>query len=163
MTLSSLGVSSDHVGFAFGRFDLVVPAIPGSPVYRQAHSAEIKTNKKFLLYRWEKSHPPLLPNRSKDEWLVGEETRAALLKAPVGVDPNKPPSFGWQFNNNEKFEEDASIICNNQPELPCSITVSLSSEERLSFCQGRYESTGLISMGRQVISVYFNDPFTILH
>ena len=51
VTLSSLGVSSDHVGFAFGRFDLEVPAIPGFPVYRQAHSKEIKTNKEFLLFR----------------------------------------------------------------------------------------------------------------
>ena len=87
------------------------------------------------------------------------------MKAPVGVDPNKPPSFGWQFNNKGKFEEDASIICNNQPEVPCIITVSLSGKgkEGLSFCGGRYESTGLISMGRKVIRVYFNDPFTILH
>ena len=51
MTLSSLGVSGDHVGQAFGRFDLVVPAIPGSQVYRQAHSKEIHPNMKVLLNR----------------------------------------------------------------------------------------------------------------
>ena len=49
--LSSLGVSSENVGQAFGRFDLAVPAIPGSPVYKQAHSKKIQTSREFLLYR----------------------------------------------------------------------------------------------------------------
>ena len=104
--------------------------------------------------------------RSGDEWLVGEEDKDALLKASVVVDINQPPSTGWKFSNNGKFEEDESLICTNQPELPCcSITVSLSGEtkEREWYYEGKYESTGLISMGRQVIRVYFNDPFTILH
>ena len=50
LVLSSLGASR-HVGQAFGRFDLVVPAIPGSQVYRQAHSKEIHPNMKVLLNR----------------------------------------------------------------------------------------------------------------
>ena len=54
-----MGESSSHVGQAFGRFDFV----PGqekesSPVYRQAHSKEIPTEKEFMLYRWEKPPPP---------------------------------------------------------------------------------------------------------
>ena len=98
--------------------------------------------------------------RSNDNWIVGEvwgEKMVALLKAPVSVDPNQPPSTGWQFNNNGKFEKDESLICTNQAELPCSsITVSLSGEtkEREWYCEGKYESTGLISMGREVNSGY---------
>ena len=50
--LSSLGDSSNHVGQAFGRFDLLPgEEKEGSPVYRQAHSEEIPTKKEFLLYR----------------------------------------------------------------------------------------------------------------
>ena len=52
MMLSSLGVSSNHVGQVFGRFDLVPGEEKmGSPVYRLAHSKEIPTEKGFLLYR----------------------------------------------------------------------------------------------------------------
>ena len=62
MMLSSVGSSGNHVGQAFGRFDLVPgEEKEGSPVYRQAHSKEIKTEKKsdqeiptkidFLMYR----------------------------------------------------------------------------------------------------------------
>ena len=50
--LSSVGESSSHVGEAFGRFDLLPGEEKcGSPVYRQAHSKEIPTEKEFLLYR----------------------------------------------------------------------------------------------------------------
>ena len=52
MMLSSLGVSSNHVGQTFGRFDLVPgKEKEGCPVYRQTHSKEIPTEKEFLLYR----------------------------------------------------------------------------------------------------------------
>ena len=62
MLLSSLGISSNYVGQAFGRFDLVPgKEKEGSAVYRQAHSKEIftkghyfkeiPTKKEFLLYR----------------------------------------------------------------------------------------------------------------
>ena len=148
-----------------------------------------------------KPHPSLhqLPNRSSDEWLIGEAKKDALLKAPVGVDPNKPPSTGWRgeilvcpswasepprppgpprplgslgppeppgpprssgpprpprFYSNGKYEEDANITCTNQSESPCWILrVSLSGQAKkeCSSCAGMYESTGLISMGRQVI------------
>ena len=51
LVLSSLGASR-HVGQAFGRFDLVPGCEKGgSPVYRQAHSKEIPTEKIFQLYR----------------------------------------------------------------------------------------------------------------
>ena len=102
-------------------------------------------------------HPYHLPhNRSGNEWLAGEAKRAALLKAPVGVDPNQPPTTGWKFYiyKDRKYEEDVSLICSSQPESPCcSITVSLSgaAKEERSWCGGEYKSNGLISMGRQVI------------
>ena len=108
--------------------------------------------------------PSLNLIRSGDYWLVGEEEKDALLKAPVGVDPNKPPCTGWQFYINGEFLEDKSFTCSNQPESPCcSITVNLSgaAEEDVSFCEGKYESTGLISMGREVNSGY-DQFFSIL-
>ena len=47
MMLSSVGSGRNHVGHAFGRFELVPgEEREGSPVYRQAHSKEIKTEKK---------------------------------------------------------------------------------------------------------------------
>ena len=99
--------------------------------------------------------PSIYIIRSGDDWLVGEEEKDALLKAPVRVDPNQPTRTGWQFFNKRKFKEDESLTCSNQPESPCcSITVSLSGEakESKSWCEGKYESTGLISMGREVNS-----------
>ena len=54
-----MGESSRHVGQAFGRFDLV-PGLEeaSSPVYRQAHSKEVKKERwekvlaeEYLLYR----------------------------------------------------------------------------------------------------------------
>ena len=101
--------------------------------------------------------PSIYIIRSGDEWLVGEEEKEALAKAPVAVDTHQPPRNGWQFYNKGKFEEDESLICSNQPESPCcSITVSLSGKAKRgpSFCEGMYESTGLISMGREVNSGY---------
>jgi len=156
VTLSSLGVSGDQVGQAFGRFDLVVPAIPGSQVYRQAHSKEIHFNKKVLLNRLKDDLDEDEDEDVLDEWLVWEEGAShPLLMAPVGVDPYLPPTTGWEFYNKEDDEEqeDKGIICSNQPELPCgSITVSLSgvTKEDRSWCAGKYESTSLISTGRQV-------------
>ena len=105
--------------------------------------------------------PPLhLPSRSGDDWLVGEEEKDALLKAPVKVDPNQPPTTGWQFYNNGNFKEDESISCTNQTESPCcSITVSLSGEAKETHDYDViYESTGLISMGRQVNQLISTQP-----
>ena len=124
-------------------------------------STDRRTPKRFQQRRsscctGEKSpSPSIYIIRSGDDWLVGEEEKDALLKAPVGVDPYKPPRNGWQFFNKGKFDEDESLICSTQPELPCcSITVSLSGEsltkEYKSFREGKYESTGLMSMGRPV-------------
>ena len=107
--------------------------------------------------------PSIFIIRSGDDWLVGEKEKDALLKAPVAVDSDQPPRNGWQFYNKGKFKADESLICSNQPELPCcSITVSLSGEAgRVSYCEGEYESTGLISMGREVNSG-FKQSFIIL-
>ena len=104
-----------------------------------------------------RTSPSIYIIRSGDEWLVVEEEKEALAKAPVGDDHNQPPRNGWQFHNKGKFEEDESLICSNQPESPCcSITVSFSEEakEDVGFCAGKYESTGLMSMGREVNSEY---------
>ena len=50
--LSSSGVSSNYVGQAYGRFDLVPgKEKEGSPVYRQGHSKEIPMKIEFQLYR----------------------------------------------------------------------------------------------------------------
>ena len=72
----------------------------------------------------------------------------------MAEDANKPSRTEWKFNNKGKFEEDENLICSDQLESPCcSITVSLSGEAKrsiVSFCAGKYESTGLISMGREV-------------
>ena len=99
---------------------------------------------------------PSILNRSGDEWLVADAKRDALLKAPVGVELNQPPTTGWRFHNKGNYEEDANITCSNQPESPCWILrVSLSGQAKkeCSWCAGMYVSTGLISMGRQVICI----------
>ena len=46
----------------------------------------------------------LLPFRSETHWLVSENEKAALFKAPVGLDPIQPPSTGWQFSKEVNFE-----------------------------------------------------------
>ena len=126
-------------------------------------STDRRTPKRFQRRRsscctGEKSPAPsIYIIRSGDDWLVGEEKRDALLKAPMGVDFNQPPRRGWLFHKKGKFKEDKSLICSYQPESPsCSITVSLSgeAEEEVFLCDGKYESTGLISMGREVNSGY---------
>ena len=99
--------------------------------------------------------PPLLPPRLESDWFVGEEKKVALLKAKVGGYPNQPPRTGWRFYNlnHDLYLEDESLTCTNDPGSLCRIvTVSLSGEAKgkMPQCEGRYESTGLISMGRQV-------------
>ena len=47
----------------------------------------------------------LLLFRSEAHWLVSEKEKAALLKAPVGLDPNQPPGTGWKFSKEVNFEE----------------------------------------------------------
>ena len=101
--------------------------------------------------------PSIFIIRSGDDWLVGKEEKDALLKAPVRIDPHLPPRTGWLFHNNGKFDEDASLICSKQPESNCcSVTVSLGGEAKREspWCKGKYESTCLISMGREVNSGY---------
>ena len=99
--------------------------------------------------------PPLLPPRLESEWFVGEENKIALMKAKVGGYPNQPPRTGWRFYNlnHDLYLEDESLTCTNDPGSLCRIvTVSLSGEAKgkMPQCEGMYESTGLISMGRQV-------------
>ena len=50
--LISLDVSRSQAGQAFGRFELVIGEEKGGcPVYIHAHSKEIPTKKKILLFR----------------------------------------------------------------------------------------------------------------
>ena len=55
-----------------------------------------------------------------------------------------------------EFEDDPSVLCTNQrEELCCKITVSLSKEAKkeVRWCAGVYESTNLLSMGREVVTI----------
>ena len=92
--------------------------------------------------------------RSKDEWLVEKKAYEASLKASVEADPLLPPTTGWLFHKGGgDYEEDPSTICtlpSSSP--PCCLTVTLSgaAKEAHGDCEGEYNTTGLISMGRPV-------------
>ena len=60
-----------------GRFEFV-PGVEreGSPVYRQAHSREVPTDKDFLLFRWEK---PLFFSSSADLAMSGWLSERGIL------------------------------------------------------------------------------------
>ena len=47
--------------------------------------------------------------RSGDDWLVGEKEKDVLLKAPVGLDPNQPPTTGWQVSKKVTIWEGADF------------------------------------------------------
>ena len=52
LEISSSGPSGECQGDTFGLYELVIgEEIEGSPVYRQAHSEEIPSRYKLLLYR----------------------------------------------------------------------------------------------------------------
>ena len=96
-----------------------------------------------------------LPSRLGDEWLVGTTGKQAYLRASVGGKEDQPPTAGWQFYNcsTDKFEEDGSLTCDNLlASAPCSLTLSLNegAKKVQGKCEGVYESTGLVSMGREV-------------
>ena len=110
----------------------------------------------------------LIPTRSGEDWLVsdGEYVKVGSsdyripLKAKVGSNPDQPPIFGWQFFNFDtyKCEKDSRLSCSAPTpasSLSCCLKVSLSgaAKEAQAKCEGEYKSTGLVSMGREVISV----------
>ena len=95
---------------------------------------------------------PLPCIRSKDKWLVEMEEYPTSLKANVGADPFLPPTTGWLFYR-EYLKEDPSLTCTlPSTSPPCCLTVTLSgaAKEAQGDCEGEYNSTGLISMGRKV-------------
>ena len=99
----------------------------------------------------------LLFPRSGNEWLVGEKGERARLKASVGGEPDQPPSTGWGFYNwdTEEYKADDTLNCQVYVSAsPCCLTVSLSgaAKEAQGQCEGEYNSTGLISSGKQVMS-----------
>ena len=152
---SSTGPAGDHQGDHLGRFELlIVEERDGSPVYQQAQSQEMPENNKVLLFRWENYHYSFHCIRSGDKWLVEREGIVASLKASVGANPFLPPATGWLFNRGrEGFEEDPSLTC-SMPSTspPCCLMVTLSgaAKEACGDCEGKYKSTGLTSMGKQV-------------
>ena len=70
-------------------------------------------------------------------------------------DPNKPPIAGWQFYNYDgELLDDETLTCRvASVSPPCRLTVSLngSAKEVQGQCGGEYKSTGLTSLGRQVL------------
>ena len=69
---------------------------------------------------------------------------------------NQPPSHGWKFykfDTGEWLADETIISQVSSP--PCCLTVSLSgaAKETQARCEGKYKSTGLVSMGREVIII----------
>ena len=93
--------------------------------------------------------------RSKDEWVV-EQNEYRFLKASAGDDPLHPPTSGWFFKNTDtrEFEEDKSLTCapSTIAAASCSLIVTLGGRaaEIHGQCQGVYNPTELVSMGRPV-------------
>ena len=115
--------------------------------------------------------PLHLSLRREGEWLVGAEGRSARLKAylkasVVEDEPDQPPSAGWKFFNfgTKEYDSDESLSCTeflNSP--PCHLTICLSgrAKEFHGECEGEYEPTKMISMGRTVM-IFFCDQYSPL-
>ena len=78
------------------------------------------------------------------------------MKASVGAVADRPPATGWKCFDpeTEEYLEDPSLTCNIPVTLPpCCLTVTMGGEAKAiqGKCEGKYQSTGLVSMGRQVI------------
>ena len=80
----------------------------------------------------------------------------------VEDEPDQPPSAGWKFYNwdTEKYDSDESLSCTeflNAP--PCHLTISLGgrAKEFQGECEGEYEPTKMISMGRTVMIFICNN------
>ena len=152
--VSSSGASKNYQGEVMGRFEFV-PGVEkeGSPVYKQAQSKEVPSDKDYLLYRWK--------DRFGNGWVIVQEPLPegvfANLRARVEDDPTFPPTTGWKFENCDidKFDEDPHLTCSSvmSASSSCCITVSLSglAKEFQGECEGEYRDTGLRSMGRKVI------------
>ena len=107
----------------------------------------------------------LLFIRCGDEWMVIHSKTKTLanaqLRAPVVEDdPDQPPSTGWRFYNfdTEEFESDESLSCTAFVDSPpCQITIRLDGEAKRvqGECEGEYEPTKLISVGRTVIIILY--------
>ena len=144
-----------------GRFELVAGEDhEGAPVYRQAHSKEIPSVHQYHLYRSDKFLTFVVnpSRRCGDHWLVGEYGESASLRASAGLNPKQPPCSGWEFFNlgADMFETDPGFSCSPNVKLAaCCLAVSLSgpAKEAHGRCEGKYKSTGLMSMGRPVICI----------
>ena len=77
----------------------------------------------------------------------------------VEDEPDQPPSASWKFYNWDtgKYDSDESLSCTeflNAP--PCHLTIRLSgrAKELQGECEGEYEPTKMISMGRTVMTSF---------
>ena len=134
-----------------GRFEFVERE--GSPVYRQAHSKEVPTDKNYSLYSAQVGTSPIFPPQQSNEW---GRVYVADLRSSVGDKALIPPTTDWKWNNfdTKAVEEDRQLRCSSTPtSSSCSVTVSLSglAKEIQGECEGEYNDTGLRSAGRKVI------------
>ena len=148
-----------------GRFDLILGEGPlsyrqqaGSAVYRQAHSREIPRDSKrdpFFLRKKQNY-------RDDWQWIVDNGWRGEQLMVTVEEESIQPPSTGWKFQSGYGADEkeDGFLTCRAHKASPaCHLTVSLSgaAKESQGKCAGQYKSTGLMSMGREVIAIVKKD------
>ena len=74
----------------------------------------------------------------------------------VEDEPDQPPSAGWKFYNlnTGKYDSDESLICTeflNSPPFHLTICLGGRAKEFQGECEGEYEPTKMISMGRTVM------------
>ena len=77
----------------------------------------------------------------------------------VEDEPDQPPSAGWRFYNwnTKEYDSDESLSCTEFHNAPtCHLTIRLSgrAKEFQGECDGEYESTKMISVGRTVIIIF---------
>ena len=71
----------------------------------------------------------------------------------MAANPFIPPTTGWLFYNGEDFKEDPYLTCSlPSTSPPCCLTVTLkgAAKEVQGKCEGKYNSSGLVSAGREV-------------
>ena len=74
----------------------------------------------------------------------------------VEDEPDQPPSAGWKFYNlnTGKYDSDESLICTeflNSPPFHLTICLGGRAKEFQGECEGEYEPTKMISVGRTVM------------
>ena len=162
LEITSSGPSVYHDCNKMGRFDLILGEgsldyrqQAGSAVYRQAHSREIPNTRPFFLRKKQNY-------RDDWQWIVDNGWRGEQLMVTVEEQSIQPPSTGWKFQSGYGADEkeDGFLTCRAHKASPsCHLTVTLSgaAKESQGKCAGQYKSTGLMSMGREVIAIVKKD------